>query len=116
MEHSFNSSDNQLLDEFYRDDGKKDIQELLNSSKTKFQEDGRLLKIGGESKTKLSRAQITQITQLFSHNINFDPSNEQSNKIVNIYKNLLNDIKIYFNNEYNTFLKDHKINAYHDLV
>ena len=75
-----------------------------------------MLKIGGESKTRLSRAQITKITMLFSHKINFDSSNEQSNKVVNIYKNILNDIKIYFNNDYNQFLKDNKINAYHDLV
>ena len=75
--------------------------------------------IGGQSKTNITKTEILQITAVFSNNIFFGSQNEKNgrgNKCVNIYKNLLSDIRIFFNNQYNNFLKTKDINTGHNLV
>ena len=43
-------------------------------------------------------------------------SKKNSNSLVLIYKNLLSDMRIYFNDEFTTFLENHQLDVKNNLV
>ena len=58
-------------------------------------------KIGNYTKTKSNKSEVLKITRLFSENIRLSQVDgivrKNRNDVMNIYKNFLSDIKIYYN-------------------
>ena len=75
---------------------------------------------GSQSKTKSNKSEVLYITKMFSENIRFDSeeriTRKNRNDVMNIYKNFLSDIKIYYNEQYIKFLNELQLDPNNSLI
>ena len=67
---------------------------------------------------KMTKYDTQLISNKFSKNIVLDEqaTKKNSNSLVIIYKNLISDMRIYYNQEYNNFLESHHLDVKSNLV
>ena len=92
--------------EFFPDSAKKSMPELIKESKELFHSESRLLMLGSKPYKKISKKLMHKITSKYSKNIILNDFVERrnSNQLVKIYKNLISDIRIHYNNKFMAFL------------
>jgi len=114
----YDSSDLELMRNFIPESDKMNIESVLKETKSFFEKDSRLLLLGGKSKIKMTKFDSQLISNKFSKNIEIGKQliKVNSNSLVIIYKNLLSDMRIYYNNEYTTFLEKHELDVKNNLV
>ena len=71
-------------------------------------------------KTKSNKSEVLMITKMFSLNIrtNMEGSmmHKNRNDVMNIYKNFISDMKIYYNDEYTNFLNGLQLDPNNSLI
>ena len=78
--------------------------------------ENRLFTLAGEQCTEKTRAEILQIATKFGQGIELDQVNGKQKKTIGIYKNLLRDFRIYFNEQYCEFLALHSLKKGENLI